>query len=136
MFFPERFGETHLSFWNLLFIIPAIEVYIFSLGCGMFLAQANLFFRDIQYIYSIFITALSYLSAIFYPIEILPGIVRVIVEKCNPMFLYIDMFRQCIYLNQMINPMQILWGLCWGVGAMLIGSFFFKKNQDKFILYI
>ena len=47
MFFPEKFGQTHLSFWNLLFIIPVIELYIFSLGCGMFLSQANVFFRDL-----------------------------------------------------------------------------------------
>lgn len=136
MFFPEKFPNTHLSFWNLLFVIPALEVYIFSLGCGMFLAQANVFFRDIQYIYSVFTTALSYLTPLFYPVEILPEKIRFVIEYFNPLTLYVGMFRQCVYQNQMVNPMHILWGACWALGAMFIGSLCFKKAQDKFILYI
>lgn len=136
MFFPQKFGGTTFSFWNLLFIIPSLEIYIFSMGIGMFLAQANVFFRDIQYLWGVFCTALSYLTPLFYPITILPSTVRFIVEKFNPLFLYVDMFRQCVYQNQMINPWQILWGFCWAFGAFLIGSLLFKKNQDKFILYI
>ena len=43
---------------NMLFI-PAIllQVYVFALGLGLFLAQGTVFFRDIQYIYSAFQTA-------------------------------------------------------------------------------
>lgn len=135
-FFPQRFGGTNFSFWNLLFFIPSIEVYIFSLGVGLFLAQANVFFRDIQYIYSVFMTALTYLTPLFYPIDILPGKVRFFVENLNPLYLYVDMFRQCVYQGKMIDPKMILIGMCWALGAMLIGCIFFKKNQDNFILYV
>ena len=128
--------KSKFSFYNLLFIIPCIEVYIFSLGIGLFLAQANVFFRDIQYLYGVFCTALSYLSVLFYPIDVLPDKVRFFVEYFNPLYIYITMFRQCVHLNTSIDTLLIVRGFLWAVGAFLFGAFCFKKTQGSFILYI
>lgn len=128
--------KNKFGFSNLLFFIPCVEVYLFSLGVGLFLAQANVFFRDIQYIYGVFCTALMYLTPLFYPIEALPQAVRFFVEHFNPLYLYVDMFRQSVLLNTFINPWMMLKGLLWALGTILIGSFCFKKSQDKFILFI
>lgn len=128
--------KSKFSFNNLLFVIPAIELFFFCLGLGLFLAQANVFFRDTQYLYSIFCTALSYLTPLFYPIEILPDNVRYVVEHFNPIFLYVDMFRQCVYLNHMIDVKSILAGFVWSTLAILIGGVLFNIKQDKFILYV
>lgn len=136
LIFVMIFTKGTFSVYNLLFIIPSLEVYVFALGVGLLLAQANVFFRDIQYIYNVLITALSYLTPLFYPIEILPEGVKVFVTKFNPLYLYVTMFRQCVYENVMIDFHMVLSGLLWAFGAMVIGSFFFKKNQDSFILYI
>ena len=128
--------KNRFSLYNLLFFIPCLEVYLFSLGIGLFLAQANVFFRDIQYIYEVFCTALHYLTPLFYPIDVLPDSVRFMVENFNPLYLYVTMFRQCILLNSFIDSHMMLRGLLWALGAMLLGSFFFKRNQDKFILFL
>ena len=58
---------------NMLWI-PAIllQIYVFSVGVGFFLAQGTVFFRDIQHIYSAVTTAWMYLTPIFYPINQLP----------------------------------------------------------------
>ena len=48
-----------LSFYNLLFIIPALEVYVFSLGVALFISQATVFFRDVVHIYAVVITRLK-----------------------------------------------------------------------------
>ncbi|WP_320933764.1 ABC transporter permease, partial [Hungatella effluvii] len=52
--------------------IILLQVYVFCLGLGMFLAQASVFFRDVQYIYNAVITAWMYLTPLFYPLEALP----------------------------------------------------------------
>ena len=130
------FTKSHFSVWNLLFIIPSIECYIFSLGMGLFLSQSTVFFRDISYIYSVFITALNYLTPIFYPIEILPDAVRNLVVRFNPLYIYVDLFRTCVYSGKALNPYQVLTGLGWACGAFIVGSLLFKQNQHKFILYI
>lgn len=128
--------KSQFSIYNLMFIIPSLELYIFCLGLGLFLAQSNVFFRDTQYLYGIFCTALSYLTPLFYPIEILPDVVRSAVEHFNPVYVYVDMFRQCVYLNGPINFSCVLNGAYWALGALFLGSLFFKLKQDKFILYI
>ena len=128
--------KASFSFYNLLFIIPSVEVFIFTFGCSLFLSQANVFFRDINYIYQVFIKALTYLTPMFYPLEILPEKIKFAIVHFNPMFVYVDMFRDCVYRNSFINMQSVLSGFLWALTALLIGGFFFKKNQDNFILYI
>lgn len=128
--------KSQFSFYNLLLIIPALETYIFCFGCGLFLAQANVFFRDTQYLYGVFITALSYLTPLFYPMDILPDKVRYCVEHFNPLYVYVDMFRQCVYSNQLLTGGSVLTGAAWSLGALIVGGLLFKIKQDKFILYI
>ena len=128
--------KSKVSLYYFLFFIPCLEIYLFSLGMGLFLAQANVFFRDIQYLYNVFCTALNYLSVVFYPVEALPSSVRFFVENFNPLYLYITMFRQCVHLNVLINPQMAFKGLLWALGRIAIGIFCFKRTQNKFILFI
>ena len=49
--------------WYMLFIpFIIIQVYVFSTGIGLFLSQATVFFRDVQYIYAAFMTGWMYLT--------------------------------------------------------------------------
>ena len=59
----------------------------------MLLSAANVFFRDIQYIYNAMTTAWMYLTPIFYPIDQLPEGLRWGISTFNPMFFYISQFR-------------------------------------------
>ena len=130
------FSRIKFSFY--IFLIPfiLIELYIFCLGFGLLLAQAAVFFRDIQYIYNVVITIWMYLTPIFYPISILPENVKKIVVNVNPMYFYIDQFR-CVILNQNLPGLYSVLGGCIAAILMLIiGIWSFLKAQDKFILYI
>ena len=121
-----------------MFFIPFIllQEFVFCLGLGMFLAQGTVFFRDIQYIYSAFLTAWMYATPLFYPIEQLPVWLQKIIKHLNPMYAYITQFRQ-IALNQTFpDPRLILYGTVIAVVMMLFGTWCFMRNQDKFILYI
>ena len=54
--------NTPFTWYSLLFPLVILQLYIFCLGLGLFLAQANVFFRDIQYIYNAVTTAWMYLT--------------------------------------------------------------------------
>lgn len=127
-----------VNFTMYLLWIPAVllQVYIFSLGLGMFLAQAAVFFRDVQYIYNALITAWMYLTPLFYPLESLPGYLQKFIVVYNPMYNYITQFRMVVMDSQMPGPDMILKGTCIAMAALVIGTFCFAKTQDKFILYI
>lgn len=113
-----------------------LQEYLFCLGLGMFLAQGSVFFRDIQHIYGAFITAWTYLTPLFYPITLLPDILRKMVVMLNPMYFYITQFRQVVLENRMPDLNLIVAGFAAGIITLLIGIASFLKSQDKFILYI
>ena len=124
------------SVYNLLFPFVLLQLYIFCLGLGLFLAQANVFFRDVQYIYHTVITAWLYLTPLFYRIDALPSQVQWIVKHLNPMYFYIGQFRDLVYSNRMPGPIIMIAGCAAAVIMLTIGIVSFIKNQDKFILYI
>lgn len=120
------------------FLIPIIlfQEYVFCLGLGMLLAQGAVFFRDIQYIYNAVITAWMYLTPMFYPISLLPGKLRLLVQTLNPMYFYITEFRQIVLECRMPDLYLIAAGTVVALLALVVGTWAFLKTQDKFILYI
>lgn len=121
---------------NLLFPLVIVQLYIFCVGLGLFLSQANVFFRDIQYIYNAVTTAWMYLTPIFYPIDALPDQLQWIVKHCNPMYFYVAQFRDLVYLGTLPGWGIVAAGCVTAMAALLIGIWSFGRSQDKFILYI
>lgn len=124
------------SRYNLLIPFVALQEYIFCVGLGMFLAQANVFFRDIQYIYNAITTAWLYFTPIFYPIESLSENLQWVIKHTNPMYFYVGQFRDIVYYRRLPGPVIIAAGCITSILMLGIGVRFFLKNQDKFILYI
>ena len=121
----------------MLFIpVILIQVYIFSLGLGMFLAQGTVFFKDIQYIYGAFLTAWMYATPIFYPINQLSFNLMWIIKHFNPLYSYITQFRTIVLDGAFPDERLILYGIVTALIMLGIGTFSFFKMQDRFILYI
>ncbi len=129
---------TGASFtWHMLLTpFVALQLYVFCVGLGLFLAQANVFFRDIQYIYNAVTTAWMYLTPIFYPIDQLPANVMWLIKHCNPMYFYIGQFRDLVYYNRLPGHLIVTAGCVTALLMMFIGIKSFVKSQDGFILYI
>lgn len=125
-----------LTWRALLFIFPVIQLYFFCLGLGLFLAQATVFFRDLQYIWGVALTAWMYITPIFYPITIMPEQLQRIIKVCNPMYAYIEQFRDSVLYGVPSGPKIIYAGIGWAIIMMAFGIWRFVKNQDRFILYI
>ena len=123
--------------WHVL-LVPYVllELYIFCLGLGLFLSQANVFFRDIQYIYNAVTTAWMYLTPIFYPLEALPEELAWAINHLNPMYFFIGQFRDLVYLGKLPGHLILIAGAVTPILMLLIGLWSFHKTEDRFILYI
>lgn len=132
------FIVTRVQFsWAMLFFpVILFELYIFSIGMGLFLAQAAVFFRDIQYIYSVVTTAWMYCTPIFYPLSELSEPMQKAIKILNPMYQYVTQFRTIVLERTIPNLFDIAYGYGLALIFFAIGSWAFVKNQDKFILYI
>jgi len=129
---------THLRFtlYDLLIVIPILELYVFCLGLGLFLAAGNVFFRDIQNIWSVVTLAWMYMTPIFYTLENMSPILRYWIPKINPMYIYITQMRDFV-LEGRWTWIALIWRGAFVSALMLaIGLFVFTKVKDKFILYI
>ena len=128
-----------LTWRFLLIIIPIVELYIFCIGLGLFLAQAVVFFRDVQYIWSVITTGWQFLSAIFYSVTIMPEKLQYLVIHYNPMFFYITLFR-IFTIGRIDVSMSSLELVVRGAVAaalmLFIGIVSFSYSKNKFILYM
>jgi len=131
------FTRVPFSFRIVFIIIPIVEQYIFCIGLSLFLAQATVFFRDIMYIWSVVTTAWLYLSAIFYPITILPGKLHFLITNFNPMYFYITMFRNFTIGGPNMGSLDLaIRGAVTAVIFLILGITTFSYSKNKFILYI
>ena len=119
------------------FFIPLLFIYvtIFSLGIGFILSSTAVFFRDILHLYSILLIVWNYLTPVFYPLEIVPYKYRNFISL-NPMTYYVEYFRKILLYNEI--PDLNLNFICFFVSiiSLVIGILVFRKNQNKFILFI
>ena len=123
----------HLSFFLMFYFL--FMLVVFSLGVGMILATLMVFFRDIQFLWSVVCTIWQYATPIFYPAEIIPERFRFIV-RFNPLYHFIGNLRKCLINGISPEPKSYIYCFIFAFGALAIGSFVFKKAQDKFTLYL
>lgn len=137
--FLTRFGlGEYVCHFNIYYlIIPYIFLcfLIFTIGVGLLLACVSVFLRDMFYIYGIVLTLWNYLTPIFWNLEMIPeNLQRVF--KYNPLYQFITSVR-CIVLAGERPSLTMLGTITlWAILTFAIGSFVFKKKQDKFIYYI
>ena len=84
--------RVDLHYMVLLSPVPLFFLIIFSLGVGLILSAITVKFRDVMHLYSVFVTALMYLTPVIYPMSILPEWLRPIVTL-NPITNIVQMFR-------------------------------------------
>lgn len=127
---------ARFSWTILLFPLVILQLYMFCIGLGLFLAQANVFFKDIQYIYNAVTTAWLYLTPIFYPVDALPQWLLQCVIHLNPMFFYVEQFRSIIWRGKLPQWEVVVAGVGAAMIMLGIGGRRFLRTKDKFILYI
>lgn len=129
--------KVYPTIYLLQAIVPLILILITAFGVGMILSTLAVFFRDLEYLWSVGLMLVMYSSAIFYPAERLlnkPGIYGYVL-KFNPLYLLIHNFRQAVYGRPM--DMKFLIGsIVFAIVSVVIGLVFFYKKQDDFILHI
>ena len=120
---------------TLLAIVPLLNLFLLSIGAGMILATIGVYFRDMEYLWDVFLMIIMYTCAIFYyPSKLLKSGWAWIL-KFNPLYCTIQIFRSAIFGEPMYAP-YVIYAAAFSVVITIIGLVCFKKKQDNFILYI
>lgn len=127
--------------WHIIWLpVCLLLLVLFCSGIGLIVGSLAVFFRDVVHLWSVILTAWTYLTPIFWvPTQLAangaPTWVMSLVEL-NPMYGFVTFMRDIFLWNQ--NPSMQTLGLCvfWAVIMLGIGILVFRKTQHKFILYI
>ena len=119
----------------LLFFFFLGCLIVFSLGIGLFLSALMVYFRDIQFLWTVLTQIWMYATPIFYPAEIVPDKYRFIL-RLNPLYHFIGNARTCLMNGVSPEPRAYLFCMLFALISLAIGSYTFKKTQDNFALYL
>jgi len=122
--------------WKFLFLIYPIACFVlFNIGLGLILSALFVFFRDIQYLWSIFTQLLMYMSAVFYTIDHYSYTVQC-AFLLNPIYLFIRYFRK-IVIDGVIPTIWFHLLIAADVCIVLtIGCWMYKKYNTRFLYYV
>lgn len=121
-----------------LLILPVAIVLLaaFSLGLGLLLSAAVVYFPDVIDIYSILLTAWLYLSAIFYPYDIIPIGYRWWFFNLNPMYHLVLLFRDPLYYGNWPSAAHLLAAMFVSVVTLVVGWLVFARRADELVYRI
>ncbi|MBC7942937.1 ABC transporter permease [Candidatus Saccharibacteria bacterium] len=127
--------------WEAFLIIPLVlELYVFSLGLAFFLAALNVKFRDIGYLWEIFLQAAFYATPILYPLAMVISQSELAAKLMllNPAAQIIQDARYVLVTHDSITIYQLLGGLralipfVIVIVVVIIAAYYFRNNSKTF----
>lgn len=119
----------------ILLLYPIAMLLLFNIGMGLILSALFVFFRDIQYLWSIFTQLLMYLSAIFYTIDRYTPLGQNLF-LLNPVYLFIRYFRKIVIEAAIPTIWFHLLMLADVLIVLGLGCWIYKKYNTWFLYYV
>lgn len=135
LFVVVLFTGEHINKAYLLIPYVLICLIAFAIGMSLILSSLMVFFRDVQFLWSIVSLLWMYATPMFYPESIIPERFRFVLDF-NPMYHYITFFRT-ILLDGFSPSMNEY--VCCAFFSMLfcvIGAVIFNHTQKRFVLHL
>ena len=123
------------SFGFFLLLYPIFCLVLFNLGVGLILSALYVFFRDLQYLWTVGLQLLMYMSAIFYTVDTFPEEIQNLF-LLNPVYVYIKYFRLIVIDNSIPSIQFSLLALGYALAAFVIGGLIYKTKNHKFLYYV
>ena len=119
----------------LLLAFPLATLMAFNLGIGMVLSALFIFFRDVDYLWRVFLQLLAYGSALFYTIDGFSPLLQ-LGFALNPVYRHIAYIREVVLMGQVPSLELHLTLLGFAVAAFLAGCLMYKHYNTRFLYYV
>ncbi|MCL2079035.1 MAG: ABC transporter permease [Oscillospiraceae bacterium] len=129
------FTGVEFQWTMLLFPIPMIYLFVFTLGVAMFMSSMAVFFRDLTYLYGVFLTLWMFLTPIMYPMDILPPWL-VPLYGFNPLYHFVTYFRNLALWGTIPDLWANMVCISFSLVSLSVGAYTFMRKQDRYILYL
>ena len=125
-------GLLYSLLLTLLFLPVVVAVQIaLTIGLGMLLATANLFYRDVRQIFGVAIQLWMFISAVVVPVP-RDGSLLARVISTNPLVPIIGAYRDCVVYGRWPEPMPFLYASAVAVLVLITGWACLRRASFRF----
>ena len=118
-----------------LLLYPIATLLLFNVGIGMILSALYVFFRDMDYLWGVFVQLLMYGSAIFYMVDNMAPKAQM-VFALNPVYRHVAYFREVVLTGAVPSLTTHLTLAGFAVAAFLAGAFMYRRYNTRFLYYV
>ncbi|HVP13493.1 MAG TPA: ABC transporter permease [Phycisphaerae bacterium] len=125
-------GWEYQFHWTVLLVPVVVGVQIaLMVGMSLLLSMANLFYRDVGFVFRSVIQLWMFVTCVVYQLEATSGWKRVVIQL-NPMTPIIRAYRDCLILGR--SPLDAAFGGAAAVSLMflVVGWWWFRRREDDF----
>lgn len=112
--------------------ISVLAMLLFVAGLGLVVASLAVRFYDVLDFVGVLTLLVMYLSAVFYPISIIPGRWQWVIQA-NPVFHHIEVFRSFAYGGP-FSWVSLLVAVGSGILAFALGTWVFSRNWREVVV--
>ena len=119
----------------LLLVYPVLTLFFLNVGLGLILSSLYVFFRDMQYLWSVALRLIMYGSAIFYTTDKFSPTLKAVLA-CNPVYDHIVYFRTVV-LHAAVPGWELHAALAgFALAALLVGGWFYRHYNTEFLYHV
>jgi lipopolysaccharide transport system permease protein len=118
------------SFVSLVFLPAVLVVHVaFTTALALLLAMANLFYRDVKYLFEVVLTFWMFASAIVYPVDAVHGTLGTLI-RANPMTGIVDAYRRVLLYGTAPDPVSF--GSVAALSLLLLPAAWLVFHRSEF----
>jgi lipopolysaccharide transport system permease protein len=136
--------------WTLLWVpVLLLLTFVFTAAAGLFLACANLFFRDVKYLVQVFLTFGIFFTPVFYEPSLLPRQAARVV-MLNPLAPLLEGMNLAVVRGHNLltpivaaaegatvwSPWFLAYSAAWAIGGLLLSLLLFRRLSYLFAEYV
>ncbi len=111
-------------------VVVAVQAAL-TIGLGMMLAMANLFYRDVRQLFSVAIQLWMFLSAVVIPVPT-DGSRLAFVISFNPLVPLMNAYRDCVVHGRWPDPGGFLYATVVALVFLIVGWIVFRRASFRF----
>ena len=104
---------------------------LFTLSVSLVLAMANLFYRDVKYLFELVLTIWMFMSAVLYPVSQVGGVAGKIMAF-NPMTPILEAYRDVLLRGRLPDPVPFLITTVGSALLLVIAWVIFHRAEYEF----
>lgn len=118
--------------WTVLFLPVVILVqFAFTAGIALLVAMANLFFRDVKYVFEVLLTVWMFATSVVYPIERIGGRLGTLLAF-NPMTPIIDGYRAVLLRGELPAALPFAAASLLALAILAVSWISFHRAEFRF----